>query len=152
LPVNYTPPGVSALAVWQFAAGPRTLSGTRTLSLGIGVCVTNAAAGVKGGYTQIIAATAAAVSGIMIRIFASLGDVLSTLLVDIAIGAGGAEVVVAENVKCQYIKTAGVQPNEISNQIYISNLNIPAGTRVAARASQSNAGAVNVSVEVCGSQ
>ena len=116
------------------------------------MAVTNAVANVKGNWIQINAAIATAVSGIMVRIAASLGDTLSTILVDIATGAGGAEVVIAENVRCNYMKTAAVQPNEISSQIFISDLNIAAGTRVAARASQSNAGAVNVTVEVTGSQ
>jgi len=140
---------LTALDVWTYAT--RGMSQTRLLALGPAVAVA-AGAAVKGAYSQVVAALGVNVDGIMVRINRDpFGANSSNFLVDVAVGGAGAEVVVAEDIKANYIRDGAGQSFEEDFQIHVPNIKIAAGSRVAVRAS-SSAGAANITVEVCGSQ
>lgn len=95
----------------------------------------------KGAYSQLVAATARDYMALLISVQAT-GSGSSDALVDIAIGAGGSEVVVIPNLYCASATSFDVAE-------YLFPIFIPLGTRIAARC-QTNAANGTVRVMVHG--
>jgi hypothetical protein len=107
--------------------------GTVTASSTGTTLTSNATAGVKGSYVQLIASTAADACwlAVQMRSDSSVGSAA----LDVAVGAGGSEVIIANNLWAQ---DATSQEEVVS---YLFPVSIPKGTRVAARvASGTSAG------------
>ena len=104
-------------------------------------------AGAKGAYVQLIAATPRAYYGIFVKLrcgaFANDFD----FFVDIAVGAGGAEQVIAANIQLKYhMIAAPASTFENGSMVYIP-VYIPDASRVAARAQSPAVNNVTVTVE-----
>lgn len=96
---------------------------------------------IKGSYAQLVAATAFKASGILIMI--SDITVAQESLMDIAIGAASSEVIIAENLAIVGMPVGSISPG----MQYFLPVEIPAGTRIAAR-TQSTVVSANIRV-VC---
>lgn len=93
----------------------------------------------KGAYTQLVATTSKDYMGFMIGIDAlngAAGSVTGNVLLDIAIGGAGTEVVILPNFQI-ILPNSGVQ-DVLNTPSQIFWIPIPSGTRVAARAQSSN--------------
>ncbi len=99
-----------------------------TVSFGTQLTVSTSSVNVKNTYTQLVSSTA---NDINVLEFYQLGNPIpinSTVYTDIAVGAGGSEVIIAQNLITggQIATTLG------SNRFYLP-VSIPSGSRVAAR-------------------
>ncbi len=95
-----------------------------------GTLVTNGAANAKGTYVQLTAATTADCCMMLVQIQQnSLSGVSFVAAVDIAVGAGGSEQVIVNDLLCIYTQY---------NTSYWVPVHIPKGTRIAARSSGDN--------------
>jgi hypothetical protein len=110
------------------------------LSTTLGTSLTpNASAHTKGAWVQLVASSSATAQGILVILSGISTSSASNYLVDIGIGAGGAETVAVAN-----LPHAGPSTRLVS--AYYMPLPIAAGTRVSARAqcAAASAGAVSV--------
>lgn len=117
-------------------AGQRVENAGAQTSTSKGATVTaNAAANTKGTYTQLIASCAFDVTSILIM----LDDQTAALdyLVDIAVGAAAAEVIIASNL----LGTGGTGSISYGAH-YFFPVNIPAGSRISARCQCSTGGSL----------
>jgi hypothetical protein len=126
------------------------VSGTTNETATFSISVTaNASANTKGNYTTLVAATSYASYGIMVQL-AGLQTTASTnqrCLVDIALGADTAEVVIIPNLTCGNVSDYVAASNVGAS--YYFPIYIPAGVRVAARCQASTGGdIVNVAVRL----
>jgi hypothetical protein len=126
------------------------VSGTTNETATFSISVTaNASANTKGNYTTLVAATSYASYGIMVQL-AGLQTTASTnqrCLVDIALGAATAEVVIIPNLTCGNVSDYVAASNVGAS--YYFPIYIPAGVRVAARCQASTGGdIVNVAVRL----
>lgn len=94
--------------------------------------VTDATAEVKGAYTQMIASTSFAVTNLVLTV----GTVSGKILIDIATGAGGAEV---DKVIDLYSATLTSAP-----AVFSFPFTVPIGTRIAIRAANTDSGALTM--------
>ncbi len=102
-----------------------------------GTSITNGV-NAKGAYVQLTAATTADCCMMLVQIEQSvLSGVSFVAAVDIAVGAGGSEKVIAPDLLCLY---------NLSATSFLFPVNIPSGTRIAARASGDHAGSTFISV------
>jgi hypothetical protein len=124
---------------WTYPSGFAGATGLGgSTSTGKGTSVTPGSS-VKGSYSQIIASTAQAYKGIMVRLGTNNAVIGSeTLVVDVALGGAGSEVVIVPNLvfKAQ---------NDISTASMIP-VHIPAASRVAVRAAGSATNAFGCSI------
>lgn len=142
--VTYTLPSATPADVWTYSA--RKLSMSTLLSMG--TAAVTSGAGAESAYVQIVAATAANLDGITISCMVSGAMTSSnTVYVDVAIGAAGSEVVVAENVRFELIRDSTGDIFTQGGQIYLPSIKILAGSRVAVRAKGTSA--QSLTVEVC---
>ncbi|MCI0558754.1 MAG: hypothetical protein MN733_09680, partial [Nitrososphaera sp.] len=88
--------------------------------------VTSGVANTKGAYTQMIASTARHYEGAIIRLH-SASATSTDFLVDVAVGAGGSEVIVFPDLHMSCISDL------MSEAVYFLPIPIPAGTRISAR-------------------
>ena len=126
------------------------VSGTNNETATFSISVTaNASTNTKGNYTQLIAATTYASYGIMVQL-AGLQTTASTnqrCLVDIALGAATAEVVIIPNLTCGNVSDYVAASSR--GAFYYFPIYIPAGVRVAARCQASTTvDIVNVAVRL----
>lgn len=118
------------MAHWPLKTAPvqaLDLSGNPSGATTTDVAVVGAGtAHTKGSWTTIIASTASDVSLVALRtLVTNTSATDSSALLDIAIGGSGSEVVIVENLAVGYNSNA-------ARMVYLP-LNIPAGTRIAAR-------------------
>lgn len=126
------------MADWPLLAGGGPWpSGGAVLASSGGTSVTTGAANVKGSFATLVASTASASDAIMVSL--STASSTRSHLVDIAIGAAAAEVVIIPNL---LIATLG---NDTA--LFLFPVRIPAGVRISARA-QSTAASAVVTVSV----
>lgn len=111
------PVGLQWAAGIDFVAASTTYGATLTAS---------ASANTKGSYTQLISSTAQSASWIEVTIKGATAN--SSVLIDIAVGAAGSEIVVIPNIV--YITAATVQTRHFNVAVPCS---VPAGSRIAAR-------------------
>jgi len=102
-----------------------------------GATVTAGSANTKGSYTQIVASLARSCSGILLQMFVATQV---SMLMDIAIGGAGSEIVVIPN-----LSVSAVGSTNVSGSLFIP-LYLPAGTRVAVRC-QASTGSATVRVK-----
>jgi hypothetical protein len=126
------------------------VSGTNNETATFSISVTaNASTNTKGNYTQLIAATSYASYGIMVQLagLQTTGSTNQRCLVDIALGAGGSEVVIIPNLTCGNVSDY-VAASSLGVQ-YFFPIYIPAGVRVSARSQASTTvDIVNVAVRL----
>jgi len=96
-----------------------------------GAVYTTGGANTKGAYTALIASTGYDCDGLYLSFMANA--IANKLLVDVAIGGAGAEVIILSNFLVNNAVTFG-------NQIYIP-IEVPAGSRIAVRAQSNTASA-----------
>jgi hypothetical protein len=127
--------GVDALG---FAAG----------STGLTTVTSNASANTKGTYSQLIASTAVDYMGLILALDNQNGSGVTSAsyLIDIAVGAGGAEQVIVPNIVLNYALTATVFFPGSAGPYFVP---IPAGTRVAVRC-QDNVGGLLINLGTYG--
>jgi len=104
-------------------------------------------AGVKGAYVQLIAATPRAYYGILVKLRCAAFANDFDFFVDIAVGAGGAEQVIAANVHLKYHMIAAPASTFENGSIVYVPVFIPDGSRVSARAQSPAVNPVQVTVE-----
>jgi hypothetical protein len=110
------------------------------LSAAKGTTITCGAANTKGSYAQLTASTSRDYMGFIISIDglnAGLAQTGSDILVDLAIGAGGSEVNIVPNFTVPIAGTASGMQGIVPSDIF--PINIPSGTRIAARAQSATA-------------
>lgn len=129
--------------MWPLTYGSRSESAVNAASSrGISV-LSSATANTKGAYVQLIAATAFETTWVNIEIF---GAETSRWIVDIAVGAAASEQIVIPDL-CQMIQAR----NDGGMAFYQFPLNIPLGSRVAARcASFGTSNTVYVAIHLYG--
>ena len=101
-------------------------------------CTSPASANDKGGYTELIASTAAHASGIFVNL---VNNEEADFLTDIAVGAASSEQDIFSNLGAGSKK-------QMQNFIYHFPVAIPAGTRLSARTQNSDATAEKCGVQV----
>ena len=112
------------------------VSGDMTTSANV---TANASAHTKGAWTQMVASTAANADVLILNVLSALGNTNTAALIDVGIGASGAETVVIPN-----LAVGGADGNGFW---YITlPVKIPAGSRLAARSQSVRTGGVNVGV------
>ena len=119
-----------------FPLGPDLCNGTSygvDLTNSVGTALTGGASNTKGSYTQLVAATTFDACWIMVSI-KETSNSTTHCAVDIAIGAGGSEKVILSNLMVEG------STNGTSGANSLFPCNIPAGTKISARAQ--NGGAV----------
>lgn len=116
------------------AKGSRVAACGATAASTLGTTVTAAgSANTKGSYAQLIATTPFAATGIMLSVFRMSAN-NGRFLVDIAVGAGGSEVVIVAD-----LSVGGTGSNGLyQNHVWIP-LAVPAGVRLSARCQCSTA-------------
>jgi hypothetical protein len=133
------------MADWGVNEGSQTLvtiGATTASSVGT-VIASPGSINTKGAYTQIVASTSSDAAGLLIG-GSIVGAASLNTLIDIAVGAGGSEVVVIPDVSCIRISST---PMAIP-QFYVP-LAIPAGTRISARIASSDTSAIaTLSVQI----
>lgn len=134
--INSIPTAAIATSVWASASRTLTsvLEPTTAEDTGVTQISVAAAVGSKGSYVQLIASTAAIVHCLILEI--QLSAAATDCVIDIATGAAASEVVKCGNIFLRDASTVGLAIFTITIP-----LQIPAGTRVAARAQAT--GAVN---------
>lgn len=118
---------------WRYGSGNSlyTEGGALTASSLATVLTSGGGIGTKGAYVQLIASTTYAAKGIIVEITGNAAGFLD--IVDIAVGAGGSEVVLLPDL------LGGQATTVICTNRYFFPCSIPAGTRISAR----NAGSIN---------
>lgn len=117
---------------WVVAAGggaqawPERVDSVRNISV-----TSSATAHTKGAWTELIASTVAAGDMILVYIVNNTAGTATEGLLDIGIGASGAETVIVANAVGGQLAASGTQPTFRNDQIF--PVAIPAGSRVAAR-------------------
>ncbi len=96
-------------------------------SRGTSLTVSTTAVNTKNTYTQLIAATASDINMMEVHQTATL-PINSTVYTDIAVGAGGSEVIVANN-----LATGCIINNTTAGNRFCLPVSIPSGSRIAAR-------------------
>lgn len=98
----------------------------------------SATANTKGAYAQLTAATTVDADAVMIRINYSMAAAgTSTMLVDLAVGASGQEKIILPDLHATGLQFAQVTSN------FMLPLQIPKGTRIAARCQTTGASSTN---------
>lgn len=116
------------------AKGARVSACGATAGTTLGTTLTAAgSANTKGSYSQLIASTPFTATGVMVSIFRMSAN-SGRFLVDIAIGAAASEVIILSD-----LSVGGAGSNGLFNNHVWIPLAIPAGSRIAARASCSTA-------------
>jgi hypothetical protein len=122
---------------WQLAENAGANTGAST-----GTTVTaNGSGNTKGSYAQLIASTAFS-SQMLMLIFDTPNSGTRDFLVDIAIGGAGSEQIIISN-----LLVSPAVDNTFMGAIFQFAVNIPAGTRIAARC-QSSTGSSNLKVTI----
>jgi hypothetical protein len=135
---------ITPFDVWTY--GARYLNGITRMEK-IGDQAVASGAGVKGAYVQLVAATARAYYGILVKLrCGAFGNDLD-FFVDIAVGAGGAEQVIASDIHLKYHMIAAPASTFENGAMIEIPVYIPVGTRVAARAQSPAVNNVTVTVE-----
>lgn len=102
---------------------------------------TNASAHTKGAWTQLIASTASNADVLILSVACAVASTDTAALIDIGIGASGAESVVIPN-----LAVGGTDGNGF--WFIILPIKIPSGSRIAARSQSVRTGGVNIPVRV----
>ncbi len=103
--------------------------GTSTASsFGAILTISTSSVNVKNTYTQLTASTVGDINALEVYQIVNPIPVNSTIYTDIAVGGAGSEVIIANN-----LITGGPSPNTAQGNRYYLPVNIPSGSRVAAR-------------------
>lgn len=103
----------------------------------------NASANTKGSYAQLVASTPFDAAGFLLYIVTNAVAVNRSFLLDIAVGAGGSEKVIASNI---LLDSSATSISQLGLCVFIP-IPIPSGTRIAARVQCSTgSGAIKVGI------
>ncbi len=116
---------------WAFTpewSNNQSAGASTTISAGTGLTISTSSVNVKNTYTQLVASTTGDIN--MLEVYQSVNPLPtnSTVYTDIAVGAGGSEVIVANNL----ILGAPISTTLAGNRFCLP-VNIPSGSRIAAR-------------------
>ncbi len=116
---------------WAFTpewSNNQAVGASTLVSFGTQLTVSTSSVNVKNTYTQLVASTVSDINVLEVYQVCSPLPINSTVYTDIAVGAGGSEVVVANN-----LISGGPVGQTIAGNRYCLPVSIPAGSRVAAR-------------------
>jgi hypothetical protein len=121
------------MADWRVSKGSKYHGGGAVTASSTGTSVSdNTTVNTKGNWAQIIASTEVEGSGLIVSL--SQATQSGDSLIDIAIGAGGSEVVIVENLLFSIVTGSA------GGQLYYIPIKIPRGSRISARKQNSVGG------------
>ncbi len=116
---------------WAFTpewSNNQSVGFTSGTSRGTALTVSSSSVNVKNTYTQLIASTASDINMLEVYQIVTAMPINSTVYTDIAVGAAGSEVIIANN-----LAIGSLTPNTSGSGRFCLPVNIPAASRVAAR-------------------